>query len=105
MSCDQCTKEPRSDHSLTYTPLHNANEHITAPEDAMQTDLVPELPPSGGFWNNVTAMDVFSCFLFAYPTSNQNANTIARVIFTTMTNMSTYQRHSSRMKAQPLCLA
>ena len=46
----------------------------------MQIDLVPGLPPSGGYENIVTAMDVFSRYLFAYPTSNQDATTIARVI-------------------------
>ena len=35
----------------------------------MQIDLVPELPPSGGFENILTAMEVFSRHLFAYPTS------------------------------------
>ena len=66
-------------------PLQNPNEHITAPEDAMQIDLVPELPPSGGYTNNVTAMDVFSRYLFAYPTSNQDANIIAKVLINIMT--------------------
>ena len=45
----------------------------------MQIDLVPELPPSGGYENIVTAMDVFSCYLFAYPTSNQDAKLFAKV--------------------------
>ena len=58
---------------------------MTAPEDAMQVDLVPELPPSGGFENIVTAMDVFSRYLFAYPTANQDAKTIAKVLITIMT--------------------
>ena len=51
----------------------------------MQIDLVPELPPSGGYENIVTAMDVFSRYLFAYPTSNQDATTIAKVILNIMT--------------------
>ena len=51
----------------------------------MQIDLVPGLPPSGGYENNVTAMDVFSRCLFAYPTSNQDATTIAKVIINIMT--------------------
>ena len=76
MSCEQCLRESRIDRSLTRPPLQNPSEHITAPEDAMQIDLVPELPPSGGYENIVTAMDVFSGFLFAYPTSNQDAKTI-----------------------------
>ena len=85
ISCEQCFRESRIDRSLTHPPLQNPNEHITAPEDAMQIDLVPELPPSGGYENIVTAMDVFSRYLFAYPTSNQDANTIAKVLIIIMT--------------------
>ena len=73
ISCEQCIRESRIDRSLTHLPQQNPIEHITAPEDAMQLDLVPELPPSGGYTNIVTAMDVFSRYLFAYPTSNQDA--------------------------------
>ena len=85
MSCEQCIRESRIDHSLTFPPPQNPNEHITAPEDAMRIDLVPELPPSGGYEIIVTAMDVFSRYLFAYPTSNQDAKTIAKVLINIMT--------------------
>ena len=51
----------------------------------MKFDLVSGLPPSGGYENLVTAMDVFSRHLFAYPTSNQDATTIAKVIINIMT--------------------
>ena len=85
MSCEQCIRESRTDRSLTPLPLENQNEHITASEDAMQIDLVPELPPSRGYENILTAMDVFSRYLFAYPTSNQNAKTIAEVLINIMT--------------------
>ena len=67
-------------------PLQNPNEHITAPEDAMQIDLVPELPASGGYENIVTAMEVFSLYLFACPTSNQDAKTYAKILISIMTN-------------------
>ena len=33
----------------------------------MQIDLLPNLSPSGGYENIITAMDVFSRYLFAYP--------------------------------------
>ena len=49
MLCEQCIKETRNDRSLTHPPLQNPKEHIIAPKDAMQIDLVPELPPTGGF--------------------------------------------------------
>ena len=51
----------------------------------MQNDLVPGLTPSGSYENIVTAMDVVSRYLFAYPTSNQDATTIAKVIMNIMT--------------------
>ena len=88
MSCEQCIRESRIDRSFTRPPLQNPNEHITAPEDAMQIDLVPELPPSGGYENIVTPMDVFSRYLFAYPTSNQDVKTIAKVLINIMTKHS-----------------
>ena len=69
-SCEQCIRESRIDRSLTRPPLQNPNEHISAPEDAMQIDFLPELPPSGGYENIVAAMGVISRYLFANPTSN-----------------------------------
>ena len=60
LSCEQCLRESRTNPQLPHPPLQNLNKYITAPEDAMQIDLVPGLPPSGGFENNVTAIDVFS---------------------------------------------
>ena len=85
MSCEQCIRESRIDRSLTRPPLQNTNEHNTAPEDAMQIELVLELPPSGGYENIVTAMDVSSRYLFAYPTSNQDAKTVAKVLIIILT--------------------
>ena len=86
MSCEKCIRELRINPQLTRPPpLENPNEHITAPEDAMQIDLVPGLPPSGGYENIVTAMDVFSRYLFAYPTVNQDATTVAKVLVNIMT--------------------
>ena len=85
MSCEQCLRESRIDRRLTRLPQQNQNEHITAPEDAMQVDLVPELPPSSGYENTVTAMDVFSYYLFMYLTSNQDTKTDAKVLINIMT--------------------
>ena len=85
MSCEQCFRESRINRQLTRPPLQNPKENITAPEDAIQIDLVPGLPPSVGYENIVTAMDVFSRHLFAYPTSNQEAKTVAEVLIHIMT--------------------
>ena len=85
MSCQKCIRELRINPQFTPPPLQNPNEHITAPEDAMLIDLVPGLPTSGGYENIVTAMDVLSRSLLAYPTSNQDATTVAKVLINIMT--------------------
>ena len=85
LSCEQCLRESRINPRLTRPPLQNPNEYITVPKDAMQIDLVPGSPPSGGYQNIVTAIDVFSRYLFAYPTSNQDAKTVAQVLINIMT--------------------
>ena len=85
MSCEKIFKQSRIDRSFTRPPPQNPNEHITAAEDAMQIDLVPELPAFVGYEGIVTAMDVISLYLFAYWTSNQEAKTIPKVIINIMT--------------------
>ena len=85
MSCEKCIRESRIDRSLTYAPLQDPNEHNIAPEDAMQNDLGPEIPTSGGYENIVTAMDVLFRNLSAYPTSNQDAKASAEVLINVMT--------------------
>ena len=51
----------------------------------MQFDFLPNLPPSGGYENTITAMDVFSRYLFAYPVTDASATNTARVIIDIMT--------------------
>ena len=55
------------------------------PEDAIQIDLLSNLPPSGGYENIITAMDVFSRYLFAYPVTDESATNTAKVIIGIMT--------------------
>ena len=63
----------------------NTPEWDMGPEDALQIDVVPHLPPSGGYENIITAMDVFSRYLFAYPVTNANALSVTKVIVDIMT--------------------
>ena len=85
MSCEQCLNGTRINPKPARPPLQNPNEYITAPEDAMQIDLVPGIPPSGGYEKIVTAMHVLSSYLFPYPTSNKDTKKIANVIINFMT--------------------
>ena len=51
----------------------------------MQINLLPELPPSGGYENIITAIDIFLKYAFAYPVSNPTAVNTAKVKIDTMT--------------------
>ena len=51
----------------------------------MQTDFFPDLSPSGGFENFITAIDVFSRYAFVYPVSNSTTVNTAKAIMDLMT--------------------
>ena len=51
----------------------------------MLIDLLPNLPPSGGYENVLTAIDVFSRYLFAYPLTDASAINVAKAIIDIMT--------------------
>ena len=68
-----------------FCKLLNLPEWDIGPEDAMQIDLLPNLPPSGGYENVLTAIDVFSRYLFAYPLTDASAINVAKVLNDIMT--------------------
>ena len=86
--CEQCARDKRV-RNVTITPeLLNVPEWDLGPEDAMQIDLLPNLPPSGGCENVLTAIDVFSRYLFAYPLTDASAVNVAKVLIDIMTKHS-----------------
>ena len=54
----------------------------------MQIDLLPNLPTCGGYQTVMTAIDVFSRYLFAYPLIEATAANVAKVIIDIMTKHS-----------------
>ena len=51
----------------------------------MQTDLWSELPPSGGYENNIIAVGVYLRYAFNYPVSNPTAVNTTKVILEILT--------------------
>ena len=80
-----CIKEKRIENLKLRSELLNVPEGNIRPEDAMQIDLLPELPPCGGYKNIVTAIDVFSKYAFANPVFTPTAVNTAKVIVDNMT--------------------
>ena len=83
--CEICIKDKRIPNSTITPELLNLPEWDLGPEDAMQIDLLPNLPPRAGYENIITAMDVFSRYLFAYPVTDASAINTAKVIIDIMT--------------------
>ena len=83
--CETCIKDERISNDLITPELLNQPEWTLGPEDAMQIDLLPNLPPSGGYENIITAIDVFSRYLFAYSVTDASLTNTAKVIIDIMT--------------------
>ena len=58
--CQMCIQNKRINNDLLKTELLNCPERNLGPEDILQMDILPNLPPSGGYDNIITAIDVFS---------------------------------------------
>ena len=83
--CEQCARDKRVPKATITPELLSLPEWDLRPEDAMQIDLLPNLPPSGGYENVLTATDVFSRCLFTYPLTNASAINVAKVLIDVMT--------------------
>ena len=83
--CEICIKDKRTANASITPELLNLPEWDLGPEDALQIDLLPNLPPSGGYENIITALDVFLRYLFAYPVTDASAISTAKVLIDIMT--------------------
>ena len=77
---DKRTKNPSKTPELLNLPKWDLGL-----EDALQIDLLPNLPPSGGYENIITTLDVFSRYPFAYPVVDASDSSTAKVIIDIMT--------------------
>ena len=83
--CMKCMRTKRTDNRLLSPPMIDTSKLALGPEDALQMDIVPFDEPSNGFTAIVTAMDIFSRYLFTYCVTRIDAWTIARVLVDIMT--------------------
>ena len=86
--CETCARDKRVPNKTITPELLNLPEWDLGPEDAMQIDLLPNLPTRGGYQTVMTAFDVFSRYLFAYPLIEATATNVAKVIIDIMTKHS-----------------
>ena len=86
--CEICAKDKHVPKNAITPELLNLPEWDLGPEDAMQIDLLPNLPASGGYQTVMTAIDFFSRYFFAYPLIEATATNVAKVIIDIMTKHS-----------------
>ena len=86
--CETCAKDKRTPNATITPELINLPEWDLGPEDAMQIDLLPNLPMSGGYNCIITAIEVFSRYLFAYPLIETTATSRVKVLSDIMTKRS-----------------
>ena len=79
-NCQICIQPKRINNDLLKTDFLNCPEWDLGPEDTLQMDILPNLPPSGGYDHIITAIDVFSKYLFAYPVTRITATAVSGVI-------------------------
>ena len=82
---ETCAKGKRVPNNTITPELLNLPEWDLGPEEAMQIDLLPNLPTSGGYQIVMTAIDVFSRYLFAYPLVEATASNTSKVLIDIMT--------------------
>ena len=84
-SCQDCIANKRIDTRQIRPKMLSNTEFTMGPEDCLEVDILPNLPSSNGYQHIITMMDVFSRYLFAYPTQDMTAKTVARCIIDVMT--------------------
>ena len=78
--CEQCATVKRVPNATMTPELRNLPEWDLGPEDAMQIDLLPNIPPSGGYGNVPPAIDVFSRYMFAYLFTDASAIIVPKIL-------------------------
>ena len=84
-SCQDCIANKRIDTRQIRPKMLSNTEFTMGPEDCLEVDILPNLPSSNGYQHIITMMDIFSRYLFAYPTQDMTAKTVARCIIDVMT--------------------
>ena len=84
-SCPDCIANKRIDTRQLPPKMLSNTDFTIGPEDCLEVDILPNLTSSNGYQHIITMMDVFSRYLFAYPTQDMTAKTVARCIIDVMT--------------------
>ena len=84
-SCPVCIAKNMIDTRQLPSKMLSNTEFTMGPKDCLELDILLNLPSSNRYQHIFTRMDVFSRYLFAYPTQDMTAKTVAHCIIDVMT--------------------
>ena len=87
INCPDCIANKRIETRQIRPKMLNNTEFTFGPEDCLEVYILPILPSSNGYKHIITMMDVFSRYLFAYPTQDMTARTVGCCIIDVMTRL------------------
>ena len=85
INCPNCIANKRIDTRQIRPKMLSNTEFTFGPEDCLELDILPNLSSSNGYKHIKTLMNVFSRYLFAYPTQDMTARTVGRCIIDVLT--------------------
>ena len=85
INCPDCIANKLIDTRQIRPKMLSSTEFTFGPEDCSDVDILPNLSSSNGYKHIITMMDVFSRYLFAYPTQDMTARTVGRCIIDVIT--------------------
>ena len=74
-------------------PLQKIYDPCDGPEDLLEIDIVGPLPASNGFTHILTAVDVFSRYLFAVPLKRPDTHSVVRGLLSIFTKHAYVPKH------------
>ena len=74
-------------------PLQKIYDPCDGPEDMLEIDIVGPLPASNGFTHILTAVNVFSRYLFAVPLKRPDTHSVVRGLLSIFTKHAYVPKH------------
>ena len=87
-NCLTCLQAKSRKYETLTMPLSPVTSNTSLHADMLQSDIVGQLPKSGGYSYILTGMDVFSKYMFAQPLSSISADTVCKFLMQWLTRHS-----------------
>ena len=91
--CEKCMKSKSVKEPQLRPPLKKSYEPCDGPEDMLGIDIVGPLPASNSFTHILTAVDVFSRYLFAVPLKKPDTHSVAKGLLSIFTRHAYVPKH------------